>query len=178
MDGIVSLLPQPYYDRVIAIWKDLEHSCGVRGAQVTPYPHFSWQIGEKYDHSRLEETLRNWASRMRPLRVISTGLGLFSGMQPAIYIPIVKTAELNAFHQSLWQAMEGCGTGISEYYSPLNWVPHITLAMADVTPINLGKVMNRLAFEHYNWAWEVDNLAFVQQSANTAEVLFTIPIGN
>lgn len=177
MDGIVSLLPQPHYDRVLVIWQKLEDTCAVRGAQITPYPHFSWQIGERYDLNRLEGTLRHWASRNHPLRVSSTGLGLFSGNQPVIYIPVVKTAELIAFHQSLWQALEGCGTGISEYYSPLNWVPHITLAMADVTSINLGKVMDLLAFENFNWTWEVDNLTFVRQSAETAEEIFTIPIG-
>ena len=103
MDGLVSLLPEPYYDRVEKIWQELETRFGLTGIQVTPYPHFSWQIGEDYSMDLLAEAAREVGAATPPLPVTTAGLGLFTGANPVIYISVVKTPALVAVHRLIWQ---------------------------------------------------------------------------
>jgi hypothetical protein len=49
------------------------------------------------------------------------------------------------------------------FYTPAQWVPHITLGYKDVTPANLDCVMQNLVFEAYNWDIQVDNLIQISQ---------------
>ena len=88
---------------------------------------------------------------------------MFSGVQPVIFIPLVKSPQLIEFHQKIWQRLKSCGTGISPYYSPDNWVPHISLAYSDVTQENIGLVMESLAFRTFNWAFEVNNFVYIHE---------------
>lgn len=163
MHGIVSLLPQPYYGEVEKIWDQLGNDFGLNGIRVTPFPHFSWQIGEDYDERLLLDTLEKLSQQSSAFTVRTTGLGVFSGVQPVIFIPLVKSPQLIDFHQHIWQHLEAAGTGISPYYNPENWVPHISLAYGDVTPENLGTVMETLAFRTFNWEFEVNNFVYIYE---------------
>jgi 2'-5' RNA ligase len=52
---------------------------------------------------------------------------------------------------------------VSAYYAPASWTPHISLAYSDVTSENLPRVMDRLAFQTYNWEIRVDNITFIYE---------------
>lgn len=158
MHGLVSLLPSPYYEQVEAIWKELEDECGLMGIKVTPYPHFSWQIAQDYDFERLKQILGEVASAARPIRVVTAGLGLFTGPRPVIFISIVKTAALMDFHTRMWARTQEASQNASPYYSPQAWVPHISLAYEDVDKTNISAVMGRLVFRSFSWEMTIDNL--------------------
>ena len=177
MHAVVSLLPQPYYARLESIWDDLEQSLGLRGYHFAPYPHFTWQGGQGYDPERLRAVLESLAGQTAPFPVRTNGLGLFTGEQPVIFIPLVKTAELTALHRKIWQALEPAGSGFSSYYHPDNWVPHISLAFLDVTPANIGALMERLAFHSYNWNMQIENFAFLNQpEGEAAKLEYSVPL--
>lgn len=163
MHGLVSLLPSPCYEEVISLWEELETAHGLAGVQVTPFPHFSWQIAEDYDLDRLEVQMREIAQNTAAFEVRTAGLGIFTGPKPVVFIPIVKTSPLIQFHTLLWERTEGISKGRSLYYSPQYWIPHITLAFEDVDPANIAPVMSTLAFRSFAWTMEVDNLAFGYQ---------------
>jgi len=163
MHGLVSLLDQKHTRQVEELWKMLEEECGLTGIQVTPFPHFSWLIASDFDWPALENVLQEITSNASPFTVHTTGLGLFSGPNPVIFVPVVKSARLNAFHQQVWNSIQSLGTYISPLYAPDNWVPHISLAYADVTQENITCVMKRLAFRTYNWEIRVDNISFIHE---------------
>ncbi len=163
MHGIVSLLSSKYTEQVNTLWDELENRFDIRGVRVTPFPHFSWQIAESYQIDWIEATLHTIAERTQPFTVRTTGLGIFSGEHPVIYIPLIKTAELVAYHRLVWEALEENSEVLSPYYDPEHWVPHITLAFMDVTPQNVGPILQWLSFQTYNWEWQVDHLAFLHQ---------------
>jgi 2'-5' RNA ligase len=48
-------------------------------------------------------------------------------------------------------------------------MPHITLAYEDVTPQNIGAVMQMLAFERYDWEMWIDNLTMICSADATSE---------
>jgi 2'-5' RNA ligase len=177
MHGLVTLLPQPHYAQVESIWDALEARFDLRGIRVTPYPHFSWQIGEHYPEAELRAALEEIAARTPPFTATTTGLGLFSGPRPVIFIPVVKSPALTALHRALWERLLPICQGGSPYYSPENWVPHISLAYDDVTPGRLGPVMEYLAFETYNWEMTVDNIAFIYEPAGaTGQLTLRCPL--
>jgi 2'-5' RNA ligase len=163
MHALVSLLPEPFYRQVERIWQSLESEVGLRGIQVTPYPHFSWQIAEDYDLERLKPILEGIASQTKPFQVRTTGIGLFTGPRPVVYISLVKTLELMRFHSLVWESTLETSTTASPDYNPGNWLPHISLAYADVTLANIGAVMKILAFQNLEWEMKVDNFAFIYE---------------
>ena len=162
MHGIVSLLPEPASQQVQDLWRELAEE-GLTGIRVTPYPHFSWQIGAQYPLEALEDAFQALAARTRPFSVSTAGLGLFSGERPVLFIPLVKTAPLMAFHRQVWHLLQPIGRGISHYYAPDSWCPHISLAYDDLTRDNIGAVMRRLSFRSYNWQMNVNHLAYLHE---------------
>jgi 2'-5' RNA ligase len=176
MHGLVSLLPEPFYQQVERLWQSLENETGLNGIRVTPHPHFSWQIAEDYDLERLKPILERIASQTQPFSVHTSGIGLFSGARPVIYIALVKTLELIQFHSMVWESTLGTSNAASPYYSPGNWVPHISLAYGDVTSENIGAAIKKLAFQSYAWEMQVDNFAFISEPEGTIGQLgFKIP---
>jgi len=161
MHGLVSLLDKKHYQQVEALWHMLEVECGLTGVQVTPFPHFSWLIASDFDWVALENALQEITSQTRPFTVSTTGLGFFSGPTPVGFIPVIRTAELSAFHQQIWERIQPLATDISPFYAPDKWTPHITLAYSDVTPENIACVMQKLAFQIYDWEITVDHLSFI-----------------
>jgi 2'-5' RNA ligase len=165
MHGLVSLLPAPFYAKVESLWEELERDFGLSGIKVTPYPHFSWQIAEDYDFERLEVIVKKVAQEATPFVVRTTGLALFTGETPVIYVPVVKTTELLEFHTVVWERTEKASIGRSVYYAPEAWMPHISLAYEDVSRDNIGRVMERLAFQTFDWEMAVDNIALIYEPA-------------
>jgi len=161
MHGLVSLLPEPYYESVKTIWQELETRFGLSGIQVTPHPHFSWQIGEDYPTNLLEEAAKEASMSTPPLQITTAGLGLFTGPHPVIFISVVKSPALAAVHRMIWQRFEDMRQEVSPLYSPDLWMPHISLAYEDVTPVNIGAAMQWLAFQDFNWKMTINNISYI-----------------
>lgn len=164
MHGLVSLLPADYYAKVEELWQMLEDEFDLTGIQATPFPHFSWLIGEDFDWDELENTLREIAKETQPITVNTTGVGIFSGASPVVFIPVVRTNELNILHQRIWNAIQPIGKTLSPHYAPKHWMPHITLAYQDVTPKKLNYAIQKLAFQSFTWEFEVNNISFIRKS--------------
>jgi hypothetical protein len=61
----------------------------------------------------------------------------------------------------IWEQIKEVAQGVSPYYAPDLWMPHITLGYGDITNANLGCAMDALAFRDFNWQIDVDNLTFI-----------------
>lgn len=163
MHGLVSLLSQPHDQKVQQLWDELQQECGLEGIRVTPYPHFSWQIAADYDMHKLGQVMENIAANTAPFSVFTTGLGIFTGPKPVIFVPLVKSTQLMNFHDLVWESVKVLGRDISPYYDPSSWIPHISLAYEDVDESNISAVINKLVFETYNWEITVDNISLIYE---------------
>jgi 2'-5' RNA ligase len=172
MNGIASALDNPASNFVENLWKDLETHCGLSGYKSALFPHFSWQVTESYDQNKLREIVSEIARLSKPFIIRTTGVGLFSGETPIIFIPIVKDDFLVRFHAKLWEKLGGIAYELSDFYSPDKWIPHITLAYNDVNQSNLNCAMQMLAFTEINLEIHVDNLVIVDQKVD--ELISTI----
>jgi 2'-5' RNA ligase len=163
MDGIVTRL-SPAQDEIVGrIWHDLEESCGLRVIEESPIPHFSWIVAESFDLPEAGRILTELAAEARPFSVLTVGLGIFLDPEPVIYTPVIKNRELLDLHARVWQAVYPVGIGVSEYYAPGVWMPHITLAHRDLTEGSVGCAIERLIGLDLNWEVSVDNLAIIRQ---------------
>jgi 2'-5' RNA ligase len=161
MHGLVSLLPEPFFAQVESTWQELERDFGLTGVLVTPFPHFSWQVVEDYGWERIADVMQEIARQTSPLRARATGLGLFTGERPVIYVPVVKNAELMRLHQLVWERTAEVSMGRLACYAPGAWMPHVSLACEDVHRGNVGRVMERLAGQGFDWEMVVDNIALI-----------------
>lgn len=163
MDGVVTILEPAYRARVEAIMQELKEQCGIAGGFVTPIPHFSYSIAPRYDQEGLQARLGALAAATRPFSVRTAGLGLFPGERPVVFLAVVKTPELMAFHQRVWEQTIDLAEAPSPYYAPDRWVPHITVAMFDVTRENINCLMQRLAFAPIDWELKVNQIGTIIQ---------------
>ena len=73
MDGVITILPEPFYSQVVGIWTDLTEACGGRGEFTTPVPHFSWHVANHYDQKQLQLVFAELCPYSRPFQVRTSG---------------------------------------------------------------------------------------------------------
>ena len=163
MAGIVSVLAGSDLDRIRSLWSVLDDELGLGRVAISPVPHVTYQAARKYDVGLLTKIAEDLASKIRPVRVLADGVAVFPGPRPIVYIPVVRTPELSAFHLAVWSAASvAVQDGIDGYLHPAKWIPHITLAQGDVTPENLGAIVERLNREPLEWELALDNLSVIR----------------
>jgi 2'-5' RNA ligase superfamily len=170
MHGIVSLLPEKYYRRVESLWDELEREFSVRGVYITPFPHFSYNVAQHYEVDKVLPVLKRITSNITTFQVRTSGIGIFNGASPVIYIPVVRSLELSQLHEELWNELSTAGTGIQEYYSPAQWMPHITIGFGDINRDNLPTIVRWLNERDFTWEFTVDNLAFIHDTGVRQEL--------
>ncbi len=171
MEGVVSLLDERHYALAEALWAELEQACGLRGVNLTPFPHFSYQVAERYDRAALDGALERFAAEAPPFVVTTAGLGLFTGPRPVVYLPLVRTAALSRFHAALWQAIAGAGFDVQAYYHPDSWMPHITIGFGDVDAEGAAAIVRQLAVRLLNWEIAVQSVAFIGETEGRQEIV-------
>ena len=169
--AVASLLPDEASERVKELWAELERELGLTGATISPLPHFSYQVARDYDLGVLQDVVASVADGARALRVQATGLGVFTGPAPVLYVPIVRSPELARFHVTLWSAASVAAEKLDQHYHPSTWVPHVSLAFGDTTPAKLAAAVELLSGRDLAWDLELDNLAIVKGAGNKPQEL-------
>jgi hypothetical protein len=177
MHGIVSLLNAEHAVEVEALWTELERRFGLRGQYQTPFPHFSYQVAAGYDLAALAPALEAAAAEIAPFRVRTSGPGVFAGERPVFYVAVEREEVLLRAHARVWRASEAAASGLEAYYRAEAWVPHITLAMHDLTPALLPAVRDWLAERELRWEIAVADLALIYDTGERQEVRLRLPLG-
>lgn len=177
MIAIASLLSMQANQQVQHMWDLLDANCGLSEMKQTPLPHFTWQSAENYQLDAAEATLRRIASRVTPFVVLTAGIGIFTGPLPVLYLSLVKSQNMIDVHHMLWSELALLGAQVNDYYAPPRWVPHITLAIRDITPQKLACAMEGLLYYPFEMEIVVDNLALIYQvgSYDGVKVKFNFP---
>lgn len=166
MQGLVSIIPEPFYQQIESIWDELEIKFGLVGFLVSPIPHISWHIAEQYDFDQAEKSILAAIKKITPLHIRTTGIGLFTGIRQVVYIPVVKDCELIEIHRQIWSATQPHSFESNQLYNPDNWVPHITIIHENLTEDNIGPVIKYLAGRSFSWEMKIDQLAFITDAEN------------
>ena len=161
--GVVSILDDEHSDKVEKLWDTFQQEFGIHGVFHTPIPHFSYHVAEQYDLAGIEKIVAKLASEITPFEVKTTGLGIFTGDDPVLFVPVVRTAALEQIHERVWQAIndEDVVTGAFSYYELPQWVPHITLTHKDAGHDLLPQVVQFLSQHNFTWNIKIDNLSII-----------------
>ena len=166
MLAITTLLSQPNASRINRIIERLEKKFGIDDVQATPDPHLTYQLAGVQKLSALKAVLTAVAATTEPFPAFTTGLGVFPGERPVIYIPVLRSNALNSLHRSIVEATAPLCLRTDKFSGPDCWLPHISLALHDTTPDLLGPVLRFLNEETYNLKIEINNLAILRQQGD------------
>lgn len=170
MHGIVSLLDSAHDRLVEALWAELDEVCSMRGVYVTPFPHFSYHVAERYEDDKLAVIVRQVARDTVSFHIRTTGLGIFTGARPVLYLPVVRMPELSRLQHTLWHAIAPVSAGRVDHYHPNVWMPHITIGFGDVDVDRAAAAIRLLGARTYDWDIAIDNLAIVYDTGTRQEV--------
>lgn len=163
MYAIISVLDPESCQIVNEIWHQLCEACGLKAIYDLPTPHFTWLLADALDVRQTEPILSGIVSNAKQMTLHTFGIGLFTGENPVLYLPLVKSREMINLHEAIWEQIAPFSAGAKLYYSPRLWVPHITLALNDLTRDNLACAVSKIAFEQIELFVQVNNLAIVKQ---------------
>ncbi|GAB2967159.1 hypothetical protein GCM10027048_42270 [Hymenobacter coalescens] len=163
MLAITSLLNPQNAARINGIIQSLEDEFGLDDVQATPDPHITYLLAGINKHEALKEVLEDIATTTAPFEAHTTGLGLFPGPNPVIYIPVLRSDALNRLHHRLITATLPLCLRTDKFSQPELWLPHISLALHDTTPELLGPVLQYLNEQTFNLKLRISNLAILRQ---------------
>jgi 2'-5' RNA ligase len=175
--AVASVLEVTHSKGSSAIWKTVEHIWAESGIEPKGTLHFSWHVAEQYDSSSVKKILEDVAEKIIPFNIYSSGLGLFTGVRPVLYLPVVKTQWMANLHADLWHALEPAAVGTSMLYSPQNWMPHITLLYEESYPELVFQTVKQLMNESLNMELVVDHFRVIYRNDQAQGLLFTTPFG-
>ena len=145
------------------LWAKLREACRLMAIYKLPTPHFTWFGAESLDVAAVEAIVAELSARSRELTTYVFGFGIFSGERPVFYLPMVKSQAMIDLHQEIWNQVIGYSQHPNQYYSPAYWLPHITLAINDITKESLACALETVAFEPVELTVSSDNLIVVAQ---------------
>lgn len=172
MYALISELNEPAAVHVMHLWRELNQRCGLEGIFNYPNPHFTWFSAEAVDVDRSIPILKMIAESAAPFEVQTSGIGLFPGDSPVLYLPVVKTNELISLHRLIWDQILPYAEEVNTFYSSATWVPHITLALRDLSAKNLPCALQVLAGNVQEMAVRVNSFSLVKsENQTTGETL-------
>jgi hypothetical protein len=177
MQATVSLLDARHSKIVETLWAELNDRFGVRGLYVTPFPHMSSHVAGSYDIDVLEPALAGIAAHAAPTRIHTSGLGVFTGDRPILYVPVVRTVELNELHHRVSEAAMRAAVEPSSHYATDRWSPHITLGYGDLEPQRLAQVLEAFGSRDFTWDVMLDNLSVIYDNGDHQGLRVRFPLG-
>jgi len=73
-------------------------------------------------------------------------------------------AELERFHRRIWEAIAPVAVTPNKRYHPDRWIPHVTLAMEDLTPENIGPITAFLSAYKWKYTFKIEGLSWVTRN--------------
>jgi hypothetical protein len=170
MHGVVSLLDQCHYARLVDIWRDLESRIGLRSERPPVYPHVSYHVAQEYEVEASRAAIQALASDQEPFEIETAGLGIFAGPDPVLYLALKKTPTLSGYQKKIWFEMQNHSSYALDYYEPDRWVPHITVASGGLRPELLYAALQDLSERNLEWTIGIDNLGLLTNYEGNKEL--------
>lgn len=160
--GIASLLTGNARNEVLHFWRVFEIEYSSIGVQSFDHPNLGFQGGSCSDIHLLKDELSNLSMSLSPFEVKIEGFGFFETPSKVVYLNVLKTDELIDLHKKINNLLVKCCENLFDFYTPENWVPHLTLAMNDLTEISFSNFKEK----HYDYSPSfkqiISNLALVE----------------
>lgn len=172
--GLIAVLDKETLNKVEAIWDEFSLEFGVHGVSGVPYPHFSFHVADDYDTRGLGQALNHLTTNNGELTVQTSGIGVFTGDEPVVYINVARSPELSELHAKIWRAMTPIATRAAAQYAPTRWIPHITLAQGDIPKEKIPDVVAMLQARDFYWDVQVVMLGVLESRASSPRIAYQL----
>jgi len=163
LNGLITQLPQYIEDEVGNIWDRLHALFGINRVKSTTLPHLTWVIARECDEKQVKDAIDNLRKRHFPFVIKTNGIGIFTGKRPAVYIQIKPTIELLRFQSTLFEVFSKLAKNPKKHYKPQRWIPHISLAIEDVTNENISDIIAYLLPITFKHDVRIESLSLVRR---------------
>lgn len=174
--AVVSLITSDNNLAFFEAWERLEKIFGNEGIDLVEKPHISWQVSSQYDLNNLEKYLKTRAGEICPVNARISGLGVFTGSKPVFYLPVVRTPQIHNLHQVLWEETACFSINQERYYSPDEWIPHITLNRKAIS-CNQGEIFQKSCSMELRCEIQLNNFAIMFRDENQDGIRRVFPFG-
>jgi 2'-5' RNA ligase len=164
--GIASLMTENERDVVLRFWDVFETEYNSIGVQSFDHPNLGFQGGSCSNIDSLKDELSNLCVALSPFDVKVEGFGFFEAPSKVVYLKVLKTDELIELHKKINNSLAKCCENLFEFYTPENWVPHITLAMDDLSEKGFNNFKERYKDYLPSFKQTISNLALVEFKNN------------
>jgi 2'-5' RNA ligase len=177
MYAIISEIDEESSEKVSQIWHHLCEMCGLEEIYTLPTPHFSWLVADGMILDLAKAKVASMISRVPEISTYTFGLGIFSGILPVLFLPMVKTMDMIQLHQEIWDQVGPHCSQVNMYYSPSLWMPHITLALKDLDKDKLACAVNVYAFKQIELSVTMTSIALAESvDKKIGNILHRFPV--
>ncbi|MEH7113276.1 2'-5' RNA ligase family protein [Neobacillus niacini] len=164
--GIASIMTGIERDEVLRYWNVFETEYNSIGVQSFDHPNLGFQAGRCSNIDSLKDELSNLCAALSPFEVIVEGFGFFEAPSKVVYLKVNKTDGLLELHKKINKSLAEYCKDLFEFYTPENWVPHITLAMDDLSETGFNDFKKRYKDYLPSFKQTISNLALVEFKNN------------
>jgi 2'-5' RNA ligase len=172
MQAIATLINPKTNLTTTNLWQVLSRACDLNGIKIPQNPHFSWMVAERFEEEPLKEAFIGFARKTKPFEIHTTGMGIFTGEKPILYLPIVKTEPLLQMHNELWRTLFPMGVNQNTVYHPSQWMPHVTVIGEEVPSPKMTCVLESIISLGLEMTIEVNNLSLIFSNQTEAGIKF------
>jgi 2'-5' RNA ligase len=159
--GVMTILEGPLCDEAKRLWRVFEVEYGSVGVQTFAHPNLTFGGARVCDPRTFAERLGVEVGRLPSFELKVDGVGFFSKPERVVFLRVVLTEELAAIHHILDRVLEQHCDGLVDLYRPSAWVPHITLAMGDLSQEAFDAALSRWSNYRRTFEQTADQVSLV-----------------
>ncbi|XP_026381783.1 uncharacterized protein LOC113276394 [Papaver somniferum] len=116
-------------NQVLKAWNVLaRRQISTQLIEMESRPHITLLSSPVLDPPKLQNLIKNFASKQEPLSLSMSAIGSFPGEGNVLFLSPNPTSSLLQFHAQLCDALRKENIEIGEEYLPDSWIPHCTVA--------------------------------------------------
>jgi 2'-5' RNA ligase len=139
--GIV--LDEAHAQRIADLRGDLATAVDAVAPPVSP--HLTIAVVQGLEPAAIDQAIADTVAIVRPFTVRVRGVAIVHrlGDGPVVYLPVVRTAELDRCHRELVRRIGP--SRLEGHYRTDTWIPHVTVWRGPLSPASLEFVAERMA---------------------------------
>lgn len=169
--AVATIFDLPHDSGANQAWSKIVQAAGQASLSIHAMLHCSWHVSINYRMGELSDRLTSFTQSFPAFDVQTAGLGIFTAAKPVLYLPIVKTIEMAKLHQDLWDHLLPVSSSLVMYYSPQNWMPHITLNDENTEIDRICRFKQSLLLEPLSLKFRADHMAVIYRNGSEEGVV-------
>lgn len=177
--GVVAVFSGPVAVEAGTLADLLSRWYGTSGTESCPWPHVTFQGGMCSDLARLQQAISTLAGKFAPVEAEVDGIGYFDPPSNVVYLRVTPTAEMRALNHAADATLRSECSEVWDYYTPENWVPHVTVAWEDLLDEDIMRAKEDLHGYHPKAQERITGLTLLvlDPETKTWQITRTFPLG-